>query len=167
MCALCSSYHSVCGNGLMGDADQQATGNATSTSPATLASWQYRSGSSAGNAADRLKAAVCAKWLHPMTMQQYPSFSSWMLYGETRNSSTGNTTHAGTHATAVWTNVTDQPVLGNFQNQSGSWFGIDFPLDGKGAIPVPADGILSPVLTMWITLMLLYIGKLHILCYCA
>lgn len=36
---------------------------------------------------------------------------------------------------------------------------VDFPLDGLGAVAVPAGSILSPVLTMWITLMVCYIGE--------
>lgn len=53
----CSTYQSFCGNGLL-----------VVVPGATPA----------------LKAAVCGKWLHPITTQQYPNFASWMLYGERR-----------------------------------------------------------------------------------
>jgi hypothetical protein len=37
--------------------------------------------------------------------------------------------------------------------------GIDFPLDGRGQVLVPAAAVLSPVFTMWVTLILVYIGE--------
>lgn len=36
---------------------------------------------------------------------------------------------------------------------------LDFPLDGKGIISVPAGAVISPVFTMWVTLLMLYIGE--------
>lgn len=35
---------------------------------------------------------------------------------------------------------------------------LDQPWDGKGLVSVPADDVISPVFTMWITLMALVLG---------
>lgn len=48
-------------------------------------------------------------------------------------------------------------------NTSGSsvppYIHVDFPLDGLGIVTVPAGSVISPVFTMWITLVTLYIGE--------
>ena len=36
---------------------------------------------------------------------------------------------------------------------------IDIPFDGKGAITIPAHEAISPVMTMWITLVAMYAGR--------
>ena len=36
---------------------------------------------------------------------------------------------------------------------------IDIPFDGKGAITIPAHEAISPVMTMWITLVAMYAGE--------
>ena len=35
---------------------------------------------------------------------------------------------------------------------------IDLPLDGRGPISIPASDIISPILSMWLTLVLMYTG---------
>jgi hypothetical protein len=40
------------------------------------------------------------------------------------------------------------------------YLSIDFPLDGLGGVPIPAGSVLSPVLTLWITLVVLWLGEL-------
>ncbi|KAL6745958.1 hypothetical protein V8C86DRAFT_2959352, partial [Haematococcus lacustris] len=116
----CSMYHSFCGNGLAGeDGRSAATG---------------------------LRSQLCAKWLHPLTTQQYPTFSAWMLYGEGSPGAAGNSSsHEG--------------VGGGAAVRPPRIISIDFPLDGLGQVAVQAGSVLSPVLTMWITLVVMFIAN--------
>ncbi|KXZ46777.1 hypothetical protein GPECTOR_40g511 [Gonium pectorale] len=131
------------------------------------------------------KAAVCAKWLHPILTQDYPRFASWMLYGE---GSAHNASAAGDGAdgrggidggspllSAQRPNVTLAAPpggrgggggIGGTGNGSagGGWqsayISVDFPLDGRGVQAVPAGDVLSPVFTMWVTLVAVYIANI-------
>lgn len=38
---------------------------------------------------------------------------------------------------------------------------IDIPLDGIGPVIIQSNDAISPVFTLWLTLMLMFIGKLH------
>ncbi|KAG2491434.1 hypothetical protein HYH03_010220 [Edaphochlamys debaryana] len=126
----CSTYHSFCGNGnvVIG----QDTG--------------------------AFRAAVCAKWLHPILTAEYPRFASVMLYGEgaaasrmdcaTRLNGTGRPTANGSTANGS---------TANGSTANGSFITIDFPFDGRGVQAVPAGDVLSPLLCMWITLVALYL----------
>lgn len=40
---------------------------------------------------------------------------------------------------------------------------IDLPLDGRGPISIPASDIISPILSMWLTLVLMYTGAVPIM----
>lgn len=49
---VCSTYFSFCGNAAGGNGDGD------------------------------LRATICSRWLHPVSSEHHPGFSSWMLYGE-------------------------------------------------------------------------------------
>lgn len=63
---------------------------------------------------------------------------------------------AASNVTAGSFNTTQQQ--GSTQAAAHQFITIDFPLDGRGAVEVEAGAVLSPVLTLWVTLMVLYIG---------
>ena len=42
-------------------------------------------------------------------------------------------------------------------------FTIDIPFDGLGLIGFPASDAISPVYTLWVTLVLMYLGAAHCL----
>ena len=44
-------------------------------------------------------------------------------------------------------------------NSSLSVLTIDIPLDGMGLVGIPAAEAISPVFTLWITLVVMYLGK--------
>ncbi|CAD7700191.1 unnamed protein product, partial [Ostreobium quekettii] len=46
---------------------------------------------------------------------------------------------------------------GSYEGNSNGTIQIDFPLDGRGYIPVPAEKMISPVFTLWITLFTMYL----------
>ncbi|DBB07470.1 TPA: hypothetical protein ACH3X3_008941 [Trebouxia sp. C0006] len=81
--------------------------------------------------AGEFRAAICNKWLHPVAIRDHPAFASWVLYGE----------GAG---------------LGNSQPKGAHILNIDVPFDGLGLISIPASETISPVFTMWITLVAMY-----------
>ena len=41
---------------------------------------------------------------------------------------------------------------------AGSYLSVDVPLDGRGLVGIPANKAISPVFTVWCTLVLMYIG---------
>ena len=49
-------------------------------------------------------------------------------------------------------------------NSSLSMLNIDIPLDGIGLVGMPAAEAISPVFTLWITLVVMYIGERPKLC---
>lgn len=48
--------------------------------------------------------------------------------------------------------------LGTSQTKSPQILNIDIPFDGLGLISIPASETISPVFTMWITLVAMYTG---------
>lgn len=50
--------------------------------------------------------------------------------------------------------------LGTSQTKSPQILNIDIPFDGLGLISIPASETISPVFTMWITLVAMYTGML-------
>ncbi|BDA40538.1 hypothetical protein COCOBI_01-1910 [Coccomyxa sp. Obi] len=90
----------------------------------------------ASGAAGGFRAAVCTKWLRPINMREHPAFSSWVIYGE----------GAGVGLASDASNA--------FAN---AYLNVDIPLDGIGLISIPAAEIISPVFTLWITLVIMYI----------
>eukprot|EP00198_Chlamydomonas_reinhardtii_P006217 XP_001695553.1 predicted protein [Chlamydomonas reinhardtii] len=102
-----------------------------------------------------LKAAVCSKWLHPILTSEYPRFSSWMLYGEGSGLGLdmGNATAAGGGSSRNGSSSSSS------SSGSGSFISVDFPLDGEGVKDVPAGDVLSPVFSMWVTLVAVYVGE--------
>ena len=56
LAVACSTYYSLCGNG--GAALEAAAGQ------------------------DPFRAAICAKWLAPISRNEFPRFAAWVLYGE-------------------------------------------------------------------------------------
>ncbi|KAK9862826.1 hypothetical protein WJX84_007158 [Apatococcus fuscideae] len=87
------------------------------------------------SSANDAKAAICGKWLHPVRSQSHPSFQKWMIYGE--GSWSSNRAEVG--------------------NSSLSMLNIDIPLDGIGLVGMPAAEAISPVFTLWITLVVMYL----------
>ncbi len=47
-------------------------------------------------------------------------------------------------------------------NSSLSMLSIDIPLDGMGLVGMPAAEAISPVFTLWITLVVMYLGESQI-----
>jgi hypothetical protein len=80
-----------------------------------------------------VRQAVCAKWLAPILTGQFPKFSAWMLVGEG---------FGVTPSDGVTRNVTGADGLGGVTGlqpeQQQQFITIDFPLDGLGAIAIPA-----------------------------
>ncbi|GFR41995.1 hypothetical protein Agub_g2809, partial [Astrephomene gubernaculifera] len=99
-----------------------------------------------------LKSALCARWLPPITTTAYPRFASWMLYGE--GSSADSTTTA-----ALAANGTTSQLNSSTSSSNSSTSSIP-PGAGGGLREVPAGEVLSPVFTMWITLVVLYIANI-------
>lgn len=50
--------------------------------------------------------------------------------------------------------------LGTSQPKGAQILNIDVPFDGLGLISIPASETISPVFTMWITLVAMYTGEL-------
>lgn len=44
---------------------------------------------------------------------------------------------------------------------ANAYLNVDIPLDGIGLISIPAAEIISPVFTLWITLVIMYMGAYH------
>jgi hypothetical protein len=122
----CSTYFSFCGNGFTVSAAERAAGGGAAL-PGTY-----------------LRRAICSKWLHPVPTTHYPTFSSWVLYGE----------GAGASETAA-ANGTEPAA----PPRPASYILIDQPLDGLGILPVPAGDVISPVFTLWLTLLLLFVAN--------
>jgi hypothetical protein len=175
--AACSTYFQLCGNGTVAAA-AAAAGQASSN------------GTSGGGV---LYEAVCLRWLAPIPTREYPNFSAWMLYGEqigssssgSSSSSSSNSSDtaavpaapapfsppallmaAAAAAAAASGNTSQSSLLAS--NGSG---GIGQPLGGlvstlQAVKSLPEDGesVISPVFTMWITLVALYISKQALLC---
>ncbi|GAB4822190.1 hypothetical protein N2152v2_009236 [Parachlorella kessleri] len=126
----CSTYYNFCGN----------AGNRGAGSSA---------GGAGAGAAAPLKELVCRRWLPPVTTFQHPAFSSWVLYGE--SGSAGAVEAVG----AVGSNATcPAESLGRANLSSGEG---GFCLEGLGASqPEYAGHIISPVFTMWLTLVMMF-----------
>ncbi|KAK9835056.1 hypothetical protein WJX81_007542 [Elliptochloris bilobata] len=107
---------------------------------ATLAEGGAPAAGAAGRAIDGgLRAALCRKWLHPIGMREHPAFSSWVIYGEGAAEAAG-ACGAG-NATCGLTGL----------------LAVDVPLDGRGPTAIPAAETMSPVFTLWITLVAMYL----------
>lgn len=131
-----------------------------------------------------LHQAVCTNWLAPIATREYPNFSAWMLYGERSNEATLS---AAAAATAQQARVASPSPSSSSSSGSSSrsifdpafWWGSPPPPPpppeepfGLGAFnashlaelvaPVSSadsgGSVISPVFTMWITLVALYIG---------
>lgn len=153
----CSTYYQLCGNGGIREGLQDSS---------------------------FLHEAVCAHWLSPISTTEYPNFSAWMLYGE----AAGSTAAAHSKPAAVRTSAPSPRGGGGGGSSSSIfnasfWWGAPAPsppppaADPFGLGPfnasqiaelvssVPHGGadsssgsVISPVFTMWITLVALYIG---------
>lgn len=73
----CSSYYSLCGNA--------AAYTTTTGIPRTSASYNNT------NTTDSVRLNVCGKWLHPLSAIRHPSFSAWVIYGESSSNTTSTT----------------------------------------------------------------------------
>jgi len=105
----------------------------------------------AGGAGDRhsppdfFRSAVCGKWLHPVSAVRHPAFSAWVIYGE----AAGNASSSPPSAGEASTQSSAAPVV----------LEVDYPLDGLGALAVPATQVISPVFTTWLTLFALFLAN--------
>lgn len=126
-----------------------------------------------------LHQAVCGHWLSPVSTSEYPNFSAWMLYGERSDDAGVPNKPAVVHAAAG-------SARGGSSGSSSSIFNASFWWGAPAPPPPPADegfglggfnasqlaelvspvngpdssgSVISPVFTMWITLVALYIGK--------
>jgi hypothetical protein len=123
-----------------------------------------------------LHQAVCAHWLAPITTTEYPNFSAWMLYGERSDDALPNKP-AVAHSAAP--SARGSPGSSSSIFNASFWWGAPAPPPppadegfGLGAFNAsqlaelvsPVNGpdstgtVISPVFTMWITLVALYIG---------
>lgn len=118
-----------------------------------------------------LHQAVCGHWLAPIATKEYPNFSAWMLYGEHPDD-------------AVYAAAPAPPPKTRGSSGSGSIFNASFWFGSPAPPPPPPEdpfglafntsqlaelvshvsgpdsngSVISPVFTMWITLVALYIG---------
>ncbi len=138
LAVACSTYFSFCGNGLTVSAAERAAAAAAAGGGPLRGS--YLPGS-------YLRRAICSKWLHPVPTSQYPSFASWMLYGEGAAGPSETAAGNGSETAASPARAPSQYIL------------IDQPLDGLGILSVPAGDVISPVFTLWLTLLLLFVAN--------
>lgn len=109
------------------------------------ASANAQSGLGGASAADILRASICSKWLHPVSAVRHPAFSAWVIYGE----AAGNASSAAALVEAAMPPPLEAPAVLN----------VDIPLDGRGAVPLPAAEAISPVFTTWLTLFAMFIAN--------
>lgn len=113
------------------------------------------------------KEAVCARWLRPIFTAHYPTFSAWMLYGEGGGSGAGAGTPGAVAAPgapfASGSNATSG-VLSALLAPAAPPLNITLalPFDGVRIVSMPDGSIISPVFTMWISLVALFVGELAI-----
>lgn len=146
----CSTYYQLCGNGGVREGLQDSS---------------------------FLHQAVCAHWLSPIPTTEYPNFSGWMLYGDTAD----DAVHLKAAAAAARTAAPSPRGSGS----SSSIFNVSYWFGSPAPPPPPAEeafglgpfnasqiaelvspvngpdstgSVISPVFTMWITLVALYIG---------
>ena len=156
LAVACSVYYSFCGNA------PAWTGGAVGGEP-----W---------------KEALCLKWLHPVSASSHSAFTRWMIYGEAAtNASSTAPPGGGGGGNRLWGRApAPAPAPG-----ASRFMQIDFPLDGKvcraarpcsrpvtpapgpqltpcrcdplqGQLPVAATDLVSPIFTLWLTLLLMY-----------
>ncbi|KAI7840166.1 hypothetical protein COHA_005949 [Chlorella ohadii] len=133
LAVVCSVYYSFCGNAPAGSVGPGGS----------------------------LKEAVCLKWLHPVSASSHSAFTRWVVYGEASaaaNASSVAAAAANASAAAAAAVVAVNGLAGG-GNQTRSTLQVDFPLDGKGKLPVAAADLVSPIFTMWLTLLLLYLSN--------
>ncbi|KAL4423131.1 hypothetical protein ABPG77_004814 [Micractinium sp. CCAP 211/92] len=135
LAVVCSTYYSFCGNASPGPG---------------LASLVVAPGRNTSQPNLDWKDAVCHKWLHPVSASSHSAFTRWVIYGEAAS----NETQAGAAAADAGNRLWRSPAAA--ANASDSTLQIDFPLDGKGLLPIPATDLVSPIFTMWLTLLLMY-----------
>lgn len=143
--AACSTYFQLCGNGAAGPGSSSSQGSGLSAV---------------------LHDAVCVKYLAPIATQEYPKFSAWMLYGESNSSSA----HVAAAAAARQNRCS---------STGRSWLGFGGSSNCEPYVPVvnsssslvefvksvpvgdldAGGSVISPVFTVWITLVTLYIGE--------
>lgn len=159
----CSTYYQLCGNGGIREGLQDSS---------------------------FLHEAVCAHWLSPISTTEYPNFSAWMLYGEAAGDTAA--AHSKPSAAARSTSAAPSPLSSSGSSSifnASFWWGAPAPspppppaVDPFGHLgpfnasqiaelvsSVPHGGtdsssgsVISPVFTMWITLVALYIGALMV-----
>lgn len=152
----CSTYYQLCGNGGVREGLQDSS---------------------------FFHQAVCAHWLSPIPTTEYPNFSGWMLYGDTAD----DAVHRKAAAAAARTAAPSPRGSGSSSSifNASFWFGSPAPPPppveeafGLGPFNAsqiaelvsPVNGpdsngsVISPVFTMWITLVALYIGAQGWLC---
>jgi hypothetical protein len=165
LAAACSTYFQLCGNGSVGS-----------------------QGLSAGSAGF-LQEAVCMRYLAPIPTTEYPKFSGWMLYAERNSSAVQFDAASAANMTGSCSSTLPAAVPaassapGNVSSTSSkrkrSSGNASSEDSGSAAAPLlvntsalatlvhplptvqPDDGgtVMSPVFTMWCTLMALYISE--------
>jgi hypothetical protein len=151
----CSTYFQLCGNGGVREGLQDSS---------------------------FLHQAVCAHWLSPISTTEYPNFSAWMLYGERSDDAVPSKPAVPPSAAP---SARGSPGSSS-SSSSSSIFNASFWWGAPAPPPPPADegfglgafnasqlaelvspvsgpdstgSVISPVFTMWITLVALYIGR--------
>lgn len=76
------------------------------------------------------KAAICQRWLHPIGMSEHPMFARWAIYGE------GAISGVDTSATDLQSSLA---------------------VDARNFMGKPTNDTISPVFTLWVTLVLMYL----------
>ena len=141
----CGTYHSFCGNGAHGGFDHpkphHSHCNASSLGTNHMGPTHINSKThhTSPSPVERIRNVVCSHWLPPVPIERYPQFSAWMLYGEVSGAVLEPTSSSGTSPSLCGLGG------GDMTNHA------DFKLQGRNG------GTLSPVLTIWLTLVVLYL----------
>ena len=156
----CGTYHSFCGNGagkgavVAAQRHSDPARTAAPCSPSSSATTARGGGaphappprkSGSGSSVDQIRSMVCSHLLPPIPTDRYPRFSAWMLHGE---------------VSGAVLETSDARSTAPSCNHSGSDTPGRLP-GGKGGSSLPYPGVeggtLSPVLTFWLTLVVLYL----------
>lgn len=127
LAVACSTYYSFCGNA------------------ATAADGSGGGGSSGAY----VKELVCGRWLPPVTTTEHPAFSSWVLYGEP--------TGAASSSNSTCPAASNGGEFGaDWSNSSGTCAPQRAALIESLAVSASASQAISPVFTMWLTLIMMF-----------
>ena len=135
----CGTYHSFCGNGAHRGFDHAKPHPPPCN--VSLGTILERVAHAAPSQVERIRNLVCSHWLPPVPTERYPQFSAWMLYGEVSGA------------------VLEPPSIGSSPPPTcGGLGGGNTPNHASLAQPQGRNGgTLSPVLTIWLTLVVLYL----------